>query len=297
VKEMKTIAVVGGDLRQMYLAQAFVQSGYTVYAVGFDEGVEPPEGIIMSDRADIALSLCDAAIFPLPMTLDGKTVNMPLSKHTLDLDDCAKQLPPASLVFGGRIDENTQAIFERTGHPIEDYFRREEFAVHNAQATAEGAVEIILRELPTTIYQRRILVTGFGRISKALVRILTAMGAKVTVAARKYGDLAWAEIWGCQGVHLSNLAECIGKQDVVVNTVPAVVLPRQMLSRLSSSCLLVDLASKPGGVDFETAKQLGLKTIWALSLPGKAAPVTAGEIVKNTIVNMIAERRERDGKN
>ncbi|WP_262397320.1 dipicolinate synthase subunit DpsA [Zongyangia hominis] len=293
---MKTITVVGGDLRQVYLAQAFVQSGYTVYAVGFDAGVELPEGIIAADRADIALLLCDAVVFPLPMTLDGKTVNTPLSEHTLELTQCAKMLPAECLVFGGRVDENTQAVFERTGHPVEDYFKREEFAVHNAQATAEGAVEIILRELPTTIYGRNILVTGFGRISKALVRILTAMGAKVTVSARKYGDLAWAEIYGCEGVHISDLGLVIGKQDVVVNTVPAVVLPRKMLSRLDPGCLVVDLASKPGGVDFDTAKQLGLKTIWALSLPGKAAPVTAGEIIKNTIVNMIAERRETDGK-
>jgi len=42
-------------------------------------------------------------------------------------------------------------------------------------------------------------------------------------------------------------------------------------------------------VDFDAAKELGIKVIWALSLPGKVAPVTAGEIIKGTVINILQE--------
>ena len=44
-----------------------------------------------------------------------------------------------------------------------------------------------------------------------------------------------------------------------------------------------------GGVDFEAAKEAGVKVIWALSLPGKTAPITAGKIIKDTILNILNE--------
>ena len=53
--------------------------------------------------------------------------------------------------------------------------------------------------------------------------------------------------------------------------------------------LLIDLASRPGGVDFNAAAELQIKTIWALSLPGRVAPKSAGQIIKTTILNMIRD--------
>ena len=71
---------------------------------------------------------------------------------------------------------------------------------------------------------------------------------------------------------------------------PARVLDRARLADLDEGCLVIDLASKPGGVDFEGAAQLGVKVIWALSLPGKVAPVTSGKIICDTIYHMLQER-------
>jgi len=46
------------------------------------------------------------------------------------------------------------------------------------------------------------------------------------------------------------------------------------------------------GVDCEAAKALGLSVIHALSLPGKVAPETAGEIICDTVCNIFEERDE-----
>ena len=73
---------------------------------------------------------------------------------------------------------------------------------------------------------------------------------------------------------------------MIFNTVPAVILNEKCLNQIKNDALIIDLASKPGGVDFDTAGKLGLKVVWALSLPGKIAPVTSGEIIACTILNI-----------
>ena len=67
------------------------------------------------------------------------------------------------------------------------------------------------------------------------------------------------------------------------------ILPAEILKNIQKNALVIDLASKPGGVDFSAAKALGIKVIWALSLPGKVAPVTSGKIIKDTIMNIMTE--------
>ena len=118
--------------------------------------------------------------------------------------------------------------------------------------------------------------------------MLVALGARVTVSARKYSDLAWAGSQGCCTVELLQLAEA-GSFDVIFNTIPFPIFNREILSGLDKNTLLIDLASRPGGVDFKAAAELQIKTIWALSLPGRVAPKSAGQIIKNTILNMIKE--------
>ena len=78
---------------------------------------------------------------------------------------------------------------------------------------------------------------------------------------------------------------------VIFNTVPAPIIRRDTLTA-ARNCLIIDLASKPGGVDISAAKDIGTRVIWALGLPGKVAPVTAGNIIKETIYNIFSELGE-----
>lgn len=86
----------------------------------------------------------------------------------------------------------------------------------------------------------------------------------------------------------------ISEYDLIFNTVPAILLDEPCLKNVKADTLIIDLASKPGGVDFDTAGRLGLKVVWALSLPGKVAPVTSGEIIADTILNILKERSYKD---
>ena len=110
----------------------------------------------------------------------------------------------------------------------------------------------------------------------------------MTVAARKCADRAWAQVSGCRVMHTDELAS-MPRFDVIFNTVPTMLFDRRVLSTLDRRCLLIDLASRPGGIDFNAAADLHLKTIWALSLPGRVAPKTAAAIIRTTVMNMIRE--------
>lgn len=285
----KTFFVAGGDLRQAFVAGHLTRD-YTVYALGFDNNVELPGGMIPIESVCELHAPPDYILFPIPATNDGEHVNMPLSHKHTKLKDVLEAAGPDTVVFAGKAGGALSAMCHLQGLPLIDYMEREELAVLNAVPTAEGAVQIAMEEMPTTLFGQKCLITGCGRIAKALIRVLSGFGMDVTIAARKYGDLAWAKVYGCHGLPIRELENRAGEFDLILNTVPAILFGQKVLKQLKPGCLLIDLASKPGGVDFTMAKELGVKVIWALSLPGKVAPVTAGEIISNTIGNIMEER-------
>jgi len=293
--QQEIFAVIGGDLRQAWLAGRLAGRGCTVRAAMLDRDVELSPRVQKKDTVQQAVDGAGVVVLPLPVTADGVTLNAPFARGALALADLFPLLE-GRLVLGGRTAGAPQDLARRCGAELVDYFAREELAVWNSIPTAEGALELAMEELPTTIFGTRTLVTGYGRVAKTLCRLLVAMGAQVTVAARKHSDFAWARMAGAQAIHVEALADAAAGADLVFNTVPALLLDRGVLARLPREALVIDLASKPGGVDFRAAGELGVKTIWALSLPGKVAPIFSGEVIKDTILNILEERGETHGQ-
>ncbi len=281
--------VIGGDLRQSYLAKNFVQNN-KVYSLGLvDEKVD--DEIICLDSISDLEEKVDIIVLPLPVTNDGVNINIQTEIEKVSLYSILPCLNTNAVIFGGKIGSEA-AIFNYKGFEVIDYLSREELSVLNAIPTCEGAIALAMEELPTTIYGQNVLIAGFGRISKVMVKALNGFGAKITITARKYSDLAWANILGCEAVHINDIDSHLKKFDLLFNTAPATIFDEKKLLKLKESCLVIDLASKPGGVDFEVASKLGIKTIWALSLPGKVAPITSGNIIADTIQNILIERGE-----
>ena len=281
------IWVVGGDQRQACLAGLLAADGHTVHTFALERAGEIPE---TEEEEDLAgLDLADCVVLPLPALGEDGTVNTPLSRKTLSLEAVLDRLRPGQVVCAGRVETAAREAALRRGLAIHDYFAREELAVANAVPTAEGAIQIALEELPITLHGARALVVGYGRLGRALAPRLSALGARVSVAARKWEDLAWIEAAGYTAEHTGELEGWLCGCDLIVNTVPARVLDEGALRDLKPGCLIIDLASKPGGVDFEAARTLGVRAVWALSLPGKTAPVTAGQAVKSSIYHILNE--------
>lgn len=283
---VRSFSIIGGDKRQLYAAQAIQSEGYKIYLSGF-ERLEN-EWSFEQMPIDKALQNGDCVILPMPLTKDGLTLNAPFSNSEIFLDDSL-----ARSFAGKRVFCTMSAKLKALSPAWEsvylcDYMSREELAVQNAVPSAEGAIEVAMREYPGTIHGSKCLVAGFGRIGKVLSKMLHGLGAQVYAAARKKRDLALIGALGYNTVDINTLSS-VGGFDIVFNTVPAMIFTAHTLAKTCRQALVIDLASKPGGVDFDSAKRLGIKTIHALSLPGRVAPKASGEIIKKTIFNMLEE--------
>lgn len=273
-------------MRTVRLAQLLEADGHEVRAFGLEGGES--RSATGSATLEEALAGAKGVILPLPVG-GGETLTAPLARSPIGIRELVGAIPADAVVLAGKPEGLFAQLARERGLRVEDYFAREELTVRNAAATAEGAVEILMRELPVTLLGSRILVTGFGRIGKLLALRLHLLGARVTVSARKPADRAWIECLGLQSADTRRLDGALAGYDAVVNTVPATVLDRRLLSQIDSGCLVLDLASKPGGVDFTAAKELGVRAVWALSLPGQVAPLTAGAAVRDAIYNILTE--------
>jgi len=282
-------SVIGGDFRAIAAANKLISLGNNVKFFGFDDISEFDENAVFTNDLKEALEGSEYILLPLPYSSGNGFISTPLSKEKISVDDLTEKISPNQILLAGKIDKLFAAILETKNICFYDYFSCEDFSVKNAVPTAEGAIEIALRELPVTLNGSNCLVTGFGRISKLLSSLLKSFGSHVTVSARRHSDIAWITATGYEAIYISELSDNIHKYNVIFNTVPHRILNKELLKKVNKNCLIIDLASKPGGVDFEAAQAFGLSIIWALSLPGKVAPLTAGEIITETILNIIKE--------
>lgn len=283
MKRYNTFLAAGGDMRQIFAAKALL-SGRLGFTLGFEELPDCPLPQWRGETVDFAL-------LPIPASEDGVIIR---SMHGEDvrLTQIAAAVREGGIVFGGKISDEVRDFFSERSIDCIDYLKREETAIKNAVPTAEGAIKIAMEELPTTVYGSKILLIGMGRIAKAMIRPLLGLGAEVTAAARKVSDRAWAEVFGCKSESTERLCDILPRYDVIFNTAPARLLGERELLRVRPNGLIIDLASAPGGVDMSAAARLGVNVIHALSLPGRYFPVTAGEIIAETVKNILGERSE-----
>ncbi len=284
VMEHLTFSFIGGDLRQLQVIEMLSDEGYRIKTFGFDKKDNKEKGSLKE-----CLKTADYIFLPLPYTTDKRTINAPYSSSEITIDELIDSLDEGRIVFGGKLDADIKRRCRERGVDVYDYIDREEFAIMNAVPTAEGAILAAMSNTPYTIKGSNCLVVGYGRIGKVLAADLKALGARVTATSRHRGVLAEIEAFDYTPLKTGDIKNCIGEFDIIFNTVPHMVLGARCLMATKKDVLIIDLASKPGGVDFDEAKRLKRKVMWELSLPGKVAPYTAGKIVKDTILNMIEE--------
>ncbi len=288
---MRELSFIGGDRRQIRVINSMADRDYHIRIYGFDK-VERSE---FSEKIEICKSISEAVdnaetvILPLPYTGGREIINAPYCGEEIHTGDILRRMRENRLLLIGKADEGVRAIARLYGIHLVDYLEREELGILNAIPTAEGAIEIAMHETPRTIHGSRCLILGNGRIGKMLGKMLMGLGAKVTVCVRKYSDAAYCRANGEKSIYFYELENKIGEYDIIFNTVPSLVVGYTALLNLKDEALIIDLASKPGGVDFETADRLGKKTVRALSLPGKVAPETAGDFIMETIINILEE--------
>lgn len=286
MNDIKSFGIIGGDKRQLFLAKAIYDSGYAVMLGGFDR-LRSTGNLVLGDIKAVAAK-CDVMILPVPSVRADRSINTPFSDECTVLDDELIGILIKKPVFIAMKDKFLKAYPQFEKAEIFDYAAKDEFAILNALPTAEGAVEVAMNKFEGTIAGSRCLITGYGRIGKVLAEMLKNLKAEVTVSARKPSDMAFAQAFGYDEINTNKMSD-VRNFDLVFNTVPSMIFNRELLLNTDKNTIIIDLASLPGGVDFEAAHILGIDAVRALALPGKCAPKTAGEIIKTTVFNIIEE--------
>lgn len=283
---IKNIAIIGGDLRIVKLASMLKKENYNVKTYALEKAQE------LIDTKANSLKECvkdaDIVLGPLPLSSSGEFVNTPFSEQKVQIEELINEIGGKTFIAGS-IKQEVYEIAEEKDITVLDIIKREELAVLNAISTAEGAIQIAINETPKNLHGNNVLVLGFGRIGKVLSKMLDGIGARVACEARKTTDLAWIKAYGYEPINLIELKENLNRFDIIINTIPYVVLNKDMLEKVREDALIIDLASAPGGVDKQAVKELGIKFNWALSLPGKVSPITSAEFMKETLLNMFKE--------
>ena len=286
--------VLGGDLRNIKLAGMLADDGNRVYSFGQDRSDE----ILDDGRIEKCTSLKTAMekaqviIGPVPFSSNEDFINAPFAHDKIMIDDLMKTNKGKIFISGSIKDDLKKKLDEKYMEVI-DIMKRDDLAILNTIATAEGTIEVAIKNTDKILQGSRVLILGFGRGGKIVANKFSKMSALVTCAARKVSDLAWIKAYGYNSLNINDMLYDLKEFDIIINTVPQTILRERELKHIDAEALLIDLASSPGGIDGKMAKSMGLNFIWALALPGRIAPSSSAKFIKDTVYTILEEMSKR----
>ncbi|WP_249869736.1 dipicolinic acid synthetase subunit A [Oceanobacillus saliphilus] len=288
------IAVIGGDARYLELIRQLKKLPDTrIILVGFDKLEQGFTELNQVDLEELDQSKLDAIILPITGTDMVGNLETVFSVRKANLSKAwFKKLKKSSIIFTGITNDYLSSAVKEAEVTLIPLLDRDDVAIYNSIPTAEGAIMMAFEQTDHTIHSSRVIVTGFGRVGNTVANKFSALGAKVSVCARSIRDLARITEMGLHAIPMEKLSEHTHNCDVLINTIPAPVVTKEEIQNLPTNGIIIDLASKPGGTDFDYAQKRGIKAILARSLPGIVAPKTAGKILADVITQILEEKRE-----
>ncbi len=293
--EKYTFTILGGDRRQTVIAKLLLERGHTVRIYGLGELSSEIIGAEFYTVAEKAISECDVIILPLPVTRDNITLNLnAYANGGLNLYDILRAAAKneKTVILGGVIPSQMLDMAASLGIELYDYYKEEGLQIKNALPSAEGALMIAMENTDKVIRDMPVCVCGYGRIGSCLAAILSRMGADVSVMARRDESLCEIAMNGYKAIRLDEKAphemrKALKENEVIFNTVPHIVFNGQVLRAANATPVYIEIASSPGGIDLPAAREMGIRTLFAPSLPGKYAPASAGKYIFETIEDIL----------
>lgn len=284
------IVFLGGDARQIEVIRKCVEMDGTVSAAGFDQWDAPCPGVHLEQLSAELLGRADVLVLPTVGCDDEGYINALFSSERLQLrEEHVSALPPGAVVYTGMAKSYLRGLCAGHSLKLVELLNRDDVAIYNSIPTAEGALVMAIQNTDFTIHGSTSMVLGMGRTGFTMARTLQGIGAKVKVGVRKMEHYARAEEMGWKPFMTADLLVHAPEADLIFNTVPGMIIDAQVLSRLQKHCVIIDLASAPGGCDFRYAEKRGIKAMLAPGLPGVVAPKSAGIIMAGALVQSILD--------
>lgn len=275
MKSGKSVLIIGGDKRQKILSKLLSDEGYKVTHLNED-----------TDNVRDFVKLNDIIFLPLPVSKDRVHIYSDNGDFKMKLNEVVSAVSEDSVVFGGSIPKEIKDCFEEKGSEYHDCMTNEIFELQNAHLTSQGALKLLLDNTEEYLKDKKVLVTGYGRIATSLSEILRKLHLKVTVAARNEIQLKVAELSGCETINLAALRN-ISCFDYIFNTVPFRIFDYNILSTADKKCVYFELASAPFGGEKEHFEKCGIRYVAGGSLPGRLLAVSSAKLLKEYMEQFI----------
>ena len=266
-------AILGGDLRFVYLKQMLNESGRQ--AAGFLQELAGEPGLALKELAGHS---CIISNWPL---------KWPLSDAETGEEEILSYIAPGSalLLCGPQFPERRRWDLQYVNLWQDEALLRE-----NAWLTAEAAVAAAVQHTGRSMEGLPCMVVGCGRIGGALLEILMNLGAKVILVSGRENKRRHARDSGAEAVDLKGLHAALPGQKLIFSTPPAMVLDHVALRHVPADAHIIDLASPPYGVDLQAAREMGIAAVREPGLPGRHCPRAAARALHSAILRWEEEQ-------
>lgn len=218
---------------------------------------------------------------------------LPVSSSVIYFNKIKCILNSDEYIFGCNfncVKEQIENIYNNSVKKLKfyEYMADDATAYKNSVATAEGVIAETIIRSDININGSNCLITGYGRCARIIADRFKALNSNVTIIERIGHKRAQARAYGYNAIDFnsdnsSDYYNDFNKYDYVINTVPQMVVDKHMLERFNRNVTIIDIASKPGGVDYDYCKKNNINAVNALGLPGKYSPKTSAGILYEVI--------------
>lgn len=248
------------DKRYHYLEKALKEDGYSIFAYGEEETYSDSQIIyVMALTEEVT---------------EEKTV----------------RLKNNSMLFCNKLSDEAAKLIKQKNITYYNVIDNESYVIKNACLTAEGALGYLICNTDTSLKDMPVLIIGYGRVGKALAKIFKDNYLSISVATNDPIEYAHAAMYAEKVFTFSDLHKNINGYKAIVNTVPMIILNEEILKNVGNDCFILDLASKPGGLDYAYAVANKLNYLHALSVPAIVSPKTAALILKDAIIERLDKK-------
>ena len=278
-------AVIGGDLRQVYLVQELAKEENSTchYALCQSPHVFSTKASSLKE----AINASSCILCPIPLCRKGHLLNQSAYEKELSIDEILINLKEHQSFFGGCIPAYFKEAALKKGVYIVDFMEETSLSIFNTIATAEGAICEAIKKSPLNLWHSQCAVLGYGKCGCTLVQSLRGLSCYVYVAANPKEEQARGGLIADQVGNLADFERNVSQFDFIFNTIPSQVISNNLLKKMKSSVTILDIASAPGGVDFEAARQLGIHAFLCPVLPGKYSPLSSARGIKETVETLL----------
>jgi dipicolinate synthase subunit A len=283
------VAVLGGDGREVHIAERLAQDGHE--AVRYGQASHESNGVRVATELPDAVAGAEWLILPSP-GLNGDVVYGPDAHEPIVLG--RGLLERSALSTGGIVLGRSNPTLDTIAGAMDvTLFQFKDdlgLATRLSTGVAEGVIRLLIELTKRILREHQILVVGYGVTGAVIVDYLVAARCAPVVSTRDPKALERARQCGAIPIAYEERVAAMGDTDIIVNTVPSTdAVPREAFAALRRR-IVVDIASPPGGIDHGAARAAGVQVHWPRGLAGGRAPLTAGDAQYAFVAKAMASR-------